>query len=349
MKRNYSIDAVKFVFSVIIVLYHLFHNNMQRCIGHTQIFKDIKPDMVCCGYIVECFLIIAGYYIYKSAIRENTSSIKNFVVARFVRLWPVYAFHLACICFWIGFKWEDVILNSSLLLCTGVSTEYRGIIWYIPPFFWCSILLFSILRLFELRRALLLVAALTYMAYVILINRPAGLDSRQVAYSCVSLGMLRVLGGLGIGVILGSIRDTFTLDMNHRTLRFVFLSVVELTCAFLLFRAFLAGKIFSNVMCYNIIFAIWFMCMLSGGGLVSRFLSVPIFAKLGKYCYSIYVMQQIGFWILRDTVWCNKELMEVHTGIMIGASVVFTVFLGILTYHLIEQPCINLHKRFFLK
>lgn len=346
--HNQALDSLKFIFSVIIVYYHLLHSNMKGCIGGTELYKVLSHACDGSCLIVECFLIIAGYFIYKTSVagRQNFAA---FTLSRFVRLWPVFAFYVLCAWALSGYNLESAILDLSFLRCTGISLEYKGIIWYIPPFFWCSVLLYAILRVFRKESALFIIAILTYLAYCFNLNNLNGEVGRHVIYSWLSLGMLRVLGGLGFGIMIAAGKECFckagatpTVSIG-KTLCF---SLIELICLSLLTYQFLIGKVFSNAMTTVIVFAILFSVMTSGGGYVSKLFSWAPLARLGKYCYSIYVMQQIAFWCMAKTIWkWSRDYWMGEPGIALVVSTLIAVGIGIITYHLVEQPCANWYKR----
>lgn len=344
--HNKAVDSLKFIFSVIIVYYHLLHSNMKGCIGGTALYKELSAACDGSGLIVECFLIIAGYFIYKTYVAGRQNFVQ-FTISRLVRLWPVFAFYVLCTWVLSGYKLESAILDLSFLRCTGISLEYKGIIWYIPPFFWCSILLYAILRLFQKEKALFIIAILTYLAYCFNLNTLKGGVGRHVVYTWLSLGMLRVLGGLGIGIMIAAGKEYFCKAEATPTCsrcRAICFTLIELVCLTLLTHQFLIGRMFSNAMTTVIVFVILFSVMTSGGGYVSRLLSWAPLANMGKYCYSVYVIQQVAFNIMNKTLWKWEGVAEIPM-LAVAVSTIVAVAIGIITYYLVEQPCASWHKR----
>lgn len=344
-RHNKAIDSLKFIFSVIIVYYHLLHANMKGCIGGTELYKELSAACDGSALIVECFLIISGYFIYKAYV-AGRQDLVQFTLSRLVRLWPVFAFYVLCTCVLSGYKLESAILDLSFLRCTGISQEYKGIIWYIPPFFWCSVLLYATLRLFQKEKALFIIAILTYLAYCFNLNNLKGGVGRHVVYSWLSLGMLRVLGGLGIGILMAAGKEYFCKAGATPAVsrcKAICFTLIELVCLTLLTHQFLIGRMFSNAMTTIIVFAILFFVMTSGGGYASRLLSREPLANMGKYCYGIYVMQQVAFNIMNKTLWKWGGLAEPR--LAVAASAMVAVVIGIITYHLVEQPCARWYKR----
>ena len=343
-----AIDSLKFIFSVIIVYFHLLHSNMKGTIGTTNVYAMLSKACDGSGLIVECFLIIAGFFIYRTFL-AGRQTLAGFSVSRVVRLWPVFAFYVLCAWALTSYTLENTILDLSFMRCTGISLEYKGIIWYIPPFFWCSILLYAILRVLEKEKALLVVALLTYAAYCLNLNNLTGGVGRRVVYSWVSLGMLRVLGGLGVGVLIGAgkeyLKGCFNSGPANRW-SLVGTTIVELVCLSLLTCHCVVGSLFGNAATAVILFSILFIMMTGSGGLISRCLGWAPLAKLGKYCYSIYVMQQIAFWCMAKTIWkWGKVYWMSEPVLAVAVSTLIAVVIGIITYYLVEQPCANWYKR----
>lgn len=343
-----AIDSLKFIFSVIIVYFHLLHSNMKGTIGTTDVYTMLSKACDGSALIVECFLIIAGFFVYRTFL-AGRQTLAGFSVSRVVRLWPVFAFYVLCAWALTSYTLENSILDLSFMRCTGISLEYKGIIWYIPPFFWCSILLFAIMRVLGKERALLVVALLTYVAYCLNLNNLKGGVGRHVVYSWVSLGMLRVLGGLGVGILIGAGKEYLNGSFSSGTMsrwRFMGNSIVELTCLSMLIYNFIIVRLFGNTATVVILFSLLFIIMTNGGGIVSRCLGWAPLAKLGKYCYSIYVMQQIAFWCMARTIWkWGKAYWLSEPVLAVAVSTLIAVAIGIITYYLVEQPCANWYKR----
>lgn len=241
------------------------------------------------------------------------------------------------------------MLDLSFLRCTGLSLAYKGIIWYIGPFFWASLLVYAVLKCLDRGKALLLIAILTYFCYAVNINIYNGGLGREVRLEILSTGFLRVLGGLCIGVLLGAVKDAFGSGETHRVsggrLRFWAISLVELLSMGLLMYNMLVERLFGNGFTTVILFAVLFLCLVSSGGMVTRLLSWRPLAYTGRWCYSIYVMQQVAFFAMARGYWkSHTELMQQYPGWSIGVSTLVAVLIGIATYYLVEAPIVKIYK-----
>ena len=347
MKRLHALDTVKFLFSIIIVFFHLFYSNMKPYIGETELFQLAAIAMRPSGAIVECFLIIAGYFIY-TGFKKANKSFATYVSDRLIRLWPVFAFYCLCCVFLVNCNFQDLFLDLCFLRCTGISLEYRGIIWYIPPFFWCSLLIYAILKAFSRQKAILLLAVLMYICYAVNINHLNGSLGRETIHKWLSLGMLHVMGGLCAGVLVAVIKEMwFQQDILSPKRKYVCISLIEALSLGTLTWHFLIEKLYNNAIISVIIFSILFLCLLSNSGLISRILSWSPLAYCGRFCYSIYVMQQISFWILARLYWKPyTESIQQHPALSIALSGICSILIGIATYYLVEAPAIKLWYRF---
>lgn len=143
------------------------------------------------------------------------------------------------------------------------------------------------------------------------------------------------MAGIGLGILIGKVLDEFTFIINHK-IKYILFSIIEISSFLFLFRYFLFGLKYKNAFIVIIIFTILLISFVKQYGILSRTLNLTIFSYLGKYAYSIYVMQQISFWILQKTLWKTQIIENVSICILI--SLIFSVILGVVTYYFIEKP-----------
>lgn len=172
----------------------------------------------------------------------------------------------------------------------------------------------------------------------------------------ISLGLLRALGGIGVGyliaVCLQSIKNmpsvrSFKPNKIQNFIICAIISVFEIgSLAMLMCHFLFVNKTYDNHFLVVIAFSVLFVCMVSTKGLLSRIFNNKFFGFFGKYAYSIYVMQTISFWILRDYVWKNSDYILNHGLRCIIISIAFAVAVGIITYYAVEKPCSKILKKF---
>lgn len=332
-----NIDSVRFLFSIIIVYFHILHRNIFKSLNEVQM-PNYEALALSCSHtylIVECFFIIAGFFLFKTFVCKKDLSFKDFVVDKIARLWPVLAFYLLL----EGFGYRQ-FLNLFFLQSIGISLESQGINWYISPFFWVLIFYFYLLKNFSLKAVNLVIALCVYFGFVININYLSGSFGRNVIFDFLNLGMLRALAGIGIGYFIGNfyMSKKDKIEKLNSKLSYILFSVFEvLTFGFLIYHFLFSPLQYKNHFIFVIVFSIFFILLLFKKGVVSNVLDkLPIY-KLGKYSYSIYVMQQLSFYWLRKSLWKYSSLLD-NVGLTITLSLLFSFIVGVLTYYLIEKP-----------
>lgn len=350
-EKNNSIEFLRFIFCVIIVYYHILHENIMDYIGANSTYMVLQGKCGWAGYIVECFLVIGGLYLYVAEQKKKERPFIERILDKFVRLWPVFAFYvLICVIFY-KMKIEEAVFEVCFLHCTGISLNFKGIIWYIAPYFWASLLIMLVLRSFNEKHSTLILGLTCYAGYLININYCHGGFGRATINNLLSLGFVRVYSGIAFGVLLAiflhQYENTFGKSLSkYKMLNTILYTFLEILCLATLVMKFLLGfGTWSNAFIIIILFSFLFVSFVKKNGIVSCMLDRKICGILGRYSYSIYVMQQISFYILRDTVWKNTSLLENHTYISLCISIVFSILVGVLTYHIIERPAIKLYQK----
>ena len=88
-----------------------------------------------------------------------------------------------------------------------------------------------------------------------------------------------------------------------------------------------------------------FVLFLINRGYISRFFNRPIFSSIGKYAFAIYIMQEVSFVFFKNYIWRNEILVTTYPVLTIFISLALSIFLGVLTYHLVENPCAKYLKK----
>lgn len=151
------------------------------------------------------------------------------------------------------------------------------------------------------RAAILTTGIIAALGYTFLVNYDCYFH-RGTTYGIVSMGLVRALAGIGMGLLIGlflehfaRLQSTFFSNTRIRTLIF---SAVEIGSAALLLKIFLFGGYCQNKFNVILLFSVLFCCFVQRFGVLSMLCDSRIFFHLGKYSYSIYVVQQISFVIL---------------------------------------------------
>lgn len=335
-----------------IVFMHILNRNIMPYTGGRGAYETMQRMTIESRFLVECFLIIAGYFLYGSFCKRQKSDDVSFIEFAFdkvARLWPVLAVSVIFSIFFEKLNAQNVLMDLMFLRCTGISETTKGIIWYVGPFFWGSLLVYGILKCFDKSKAALIFSVLAYFGYAININTGGGLG-RDVVLSFICLGLFRVISGISVGCLVAMGREAyierFGSPDDSSKIHTLLISVIELASFIVLMLYCLAGCIsFSNPFSIVIIFTVLFLCLLDGRGIISKITNNKVLAYPGRFAYSIYVMQQSAFYILSKTFWQNSGFLYDHPVMSMLISTALTVIFGVITYYLIEAPAVKLYKK----
>lgn len=352
MQKIRNIEALRFIFAIIIVYYHIMHNNLFKLYENFSVLQNFQKASTDGCIIVELFFVISGFFLYKTFEKHKSNTVFSFALNKLFRLWFVFAFAILC-CFVMSifgltkFNGYAEFLNLLFMQCNGISFSFKGINWYVSSFFWAILFYFVLLKTCSRNIANFLIALMTYFGYVGLVHIGFG---RDVAYNFISLGVLRGLAGIGFGYLVALLIENLSnVTMNfkiNRAISFISASAVEIYCFIFLMQNFVFHKIsYRNPMLFVFTFAILLILFVYKKGLLSTLLDNKLSEFLGKYSYSIYVMQQVVFYILQNTLWKNESLVLNHIYICLTISIIFSVITGIIVYHLVEKPCVSFSKK----
>ena len=360
LKKNgkyYNIEAIRFLFSVLIIYYHIFHSNIMNFTGGSAFYSRLKESSDYAGIIVECFFILSGFFLYYSYCKNPSKSAGQFVFDKFSRLWPVFFVATVAETFFYEAEIYPLFLNLLFLQSIGISPIVRGINWYVSSLFWVLIFYFVLLKYTKNKKKLnIFIGVIVYFSYMILLSAFNGGFGREVVYGVFSGALLRALAGVGLGYLIAvcaenvrnmpSVRN-FKPSAVQNILITAVISLCELAFFALLLVHFLyKEKAYEKQFIVVILYSGLLLCMLTEKGILSRLCNNKIIGSLGKYTYSIYIMQQTSFYILQRTLWKNTDFVQNHALRCIAVSVLFSVVLGIAVYYIIEKPSARLLKKF---
>lgn len=348
IQKHQNIEFLRFIMSIIIVYFHMIGSNISKYVSnpiYNELGKLCNNSYLC----VEMFFIIAGFFLYKSSQKEISFS--KFTIDKIARLWPMLFASIVITLIFKIFHFNNangytLFINSFFLQSIGVSLDYKGINWFISPFFWVMLFYFYLAKNYKEKNVLLAISLLVYFSLVGLINRFNGGFGRETFEIFFNGGVCRALSHIGIGFLIGKALSNIEFKKTtKKDLSFFIISLIEITiCGFILYH-FLAHPItYSNKLIFSIIFCILFICFIAKKGIISQLLENNVSQFLGKYSYSLYVMQQCLFWLLGATLWKSKTFVDMHPIINISLSLMLSFIISMGLYHIIEKPAQKLLK-----
>mgnify|MGYP002766012776 CR=1 FL=1 len=203
-KKYYSIECLRFVFAICIIYFHLLHSFIMPYTDDSAVYKTLAVDARYMKYIVECFFIISGYFLYRSIQRHPDRSFREFVRAKIARLWPVLACSI-CISMVLGKKsFTTSFLNLFFLQSSGIVSDWSGLNWYVSAFFIAEVFYFVLYKCFHNSAVMkLLILLLVCGGYAVNLFFMSGGFGRKMVYGVLNLGLARGIAGVGWGYMLG--------------------------------------------------------------------------------------------------------------------------------------------------
>lgn len=335
-KHINTIDCYRIFFIIVIIISHVgvFYN--PKLLDH---FRN--------GYMTaDFFFIIAGYFLV--SIFESKLSLKDFVIKKAVRLLPVYYVTNFLLYFfhpnWWNFK--AIFATATLTAETGIINLHclNGFAWFTVIYFWISIFYFCLFRKIKTHKCMILTSFLIIFSYLILYSVPNGDTIHfENIHRFFNGGVLRAIAGFGIGILINYSNKFIKLPSTKWS--FTLFSFLEFIILWFIFK----NTTLTNAIRYSIILTVPFCFLLYSTvnqlGIFSRVLNKKAFSFLGKYTYSIYLFQGIPLILFSQ----YKAFMALSHLIQLNLIFWCSILGGILLYHFIEAPCINLYKNFYLK
>lgn len=360
MKRLYNIEFFRFIFSLLIAYGHMMLFYLLPV--NADVFKwcNIRQTWDATLTIVDCFFIITGFFMFYTAANKKEITTLQFAKGKIIRLWPVYFFSF--VVFFIlskfkicSFNLYDDILNLLFLQCSGhkLSLGDSGYSWYISSLFWVSLFYFYILRNFSQKATELTIAIITFFSYILLLHQFKGGVGAHISPAILSLfvpGILRALGGIGLGYFVGKIFEALKNTTSQQvgfTAR-ILISTAELIVISFLIYNYTVKRVYDNVLLYILAFGLLLLLLALQAGKFSQLLDWKGFGYAGRYSYAIYIMHQPVFLVLKKYLW-NKQFVTANPIASVSIGISICLIAGIFTYHFIELPGKKLLSRILNK
>jgi len=320
-----------------------------------------------CYLMVDLFFILSGFimmHVYSKtfSISVPKTSFKQFLVARFARIYPLHFFSLLFLIIFVKFlpppdlQYKNVeslssIANNFLLLHSFyINKIYTWNIpsWSISAEWWCY-LAFPLLALFINKKKMIAIVVLilfiigSYCSIMYLLPRvnplyPAVPVPHNIN-STYDYGFLRGIAGFTLGMIMYA---AYQLPSAKKLLQNDFLAILIILLVFLTLHY--AGN---DAICV-ILFAMLVPAFAANNGFVHSACNNKALQYIGNISYSIYLMQ-----IFLQVPFSHGLRLPAVTGFGRGKLniaffpglrycclyIIFLILISSLTYYVIEKPC----------
>ena len=353
MERIKNIEFLRVIGCIAIILVHLFHTVLPKSLINIDIYNKLFNMTSNGAKAVDLFFILSGFFF---AYKLNThKTCWEFVKHKLIRLYPVLVFimiiyFLFSLTSSIVFTYYDNIL--TLLCLNGLGLTYKhinaGHFWYVSAMLWVLLFYYYLLKNYSKKNVNLFISLIILFSYTFILHANQGGigGTWQTYYNILNLGLLRALGGIGIGYFIGEWYKTNIEKINNwnsSTIQTILLSGLEFMTLYFIINNLILHKLkWFNQFIFIIAFTTIIMLFLVKKGIFSQILDNNICPNLAKYSYSLYMIHYPIFWYLRKTIWeLHPELIYAHPILNIILTLLLVITAGVLTYHFVEKPAVN--------
>ncbi len=320
MKRTYSLDFIKLLFTLIIVWHHLQ--------SHLD-FVVIKSGYIC----VEMFFIISGFFLYKNFVNKEKSALE-YTTSRIKKFYTIYIIGLVMMFIISEFNFEKIpqfIVEATMLQGTGIVSSWGGNIngpcWYFSVMIISGYFIYSLLKYNKDRFIKFEAPIIIMLTYTMMNGRLEDWDKILFFY----IPLWRGLAAMCIGTIIAYFVESnqFEKFKDFWRGRKVLLYIIEAICT--CFIAYLIAYKTNYVMLVLLLFPIIILSTQIEFSLLNEVLNKRIFMIVNKISFAIFVMHQpfIKLFSSISTLKNNSLLLICVTyGSVIMFSIVANAIIG---------------------
>lgn len=318
LPRIMNIEFLRVLFTLGIVCCHFF--------GKINIYSGG-------GQGVEFFFILSGFFLSLTFNPERKTL--EFAKSKFIRWIPLIIFG--------GFirhpKFSSIFYPLFFLQNTGLAYQdiANDTAWYLGVLFWVLIFYLSVFKTMKPEARNLFIGTLVFFLYIIC-ARAKGDARWGMVYSYFPRGLLLGIASVGLGCLLQQIcvRKEKTVVKKSMT---VFESIALLYVVSDIFVVPVAKEwIFRPIFHFILLYL-----FVRKEGAISNFFEKPVFAKMARYCLSIYLTHQY----LTANIFgiYEKKLIIFPPYVTVAGILTASILLGIFAYHIIEKPATRALKK----
>ena len=347
LQRLYNIDFLRLLFVVLIVYYHLIQRDYIQA-THVELLAHMKANALFLGDVGNMALFIVSGYFLLGSLEKKDKDFLQFSLHRLMRFWPTLCFAILCMGILGAFHLIKFDVGQNILNLFAITKSGTGLTlqltnlhtsWFVCTLFWASLFYYALYNNVKARNTFIFVVTLIVWFSCVLFVNSAGISARKVIYGFFSRIGMWSLGMIGLGILLRAFLSEIRIET--RKINYWIASVLEILLLSWLMYVCLIERFKESRMILVIAFSALFVLFIMNQGVLSQLFNKPWVSKIGRYTFSIYIMQEVGI----DSVkylWANIQ----GGGIcLVLLSVLICVILGVVTYHLIEKPISDFYRK----
>lgn len=335
-KREYSLDALK-VFAITIILFHHYQQ------GTGAVFKYVNfwDGKFYCGYFVELFFIISGYFCIRYVQKiEMGLNFKKYLIKKIQRLLPLLALSVCTEAFMLycynrheglelGLDLWQIFLNSIGVQIWGLTNTVtiNGPTWYLSVLLLCYIIFY--LLVYWARR---IKVPYSYL-YIILIFIGIAIETYNVSVPFLNGSIARGYMAFFTGVLLAQYLEKF--NQQKKKIELVSYIIFLSSLILIIFKY----EIISNGISYLMTFLIFpSLIIIIKSKWFDSIFNHKFIGTLGKITFGVYiwhepltVFRQLGQVVFSWDIDLNRLSSMILFAIAAWA-------VGTISYFLLEKP-----------
>ena len=282
LQRNSTVEALRFLTVLQICLWHMSY------------------PVTAAGFLgVEFFFILAGIFIYKTAVKPDGPGVFSWIINKLQKFYIkiVIALILTQTIYYEGFvakfheNWLHPILRliSELLMLQSIGTFEGGLnrpVWFFATLIYGGALVYALTKYYTKAsiRIIFPVIAITYFAYTFQNGTTESLENWDVI-GFIPLSLVRGICEMGFGVVIGYVY------FNYRDIFLRHLKALDMTAivSLILYLAIVIDN--RQLSQYALIFIPVLICTaLTQGSVFSKYLNGKIWIFLGALSFDIFLI-----------------------------------------------------------
>ncbi|MBR2286190.1 MAG: acyltransferase [Alphaproteobacteria bacterium] len=357
--KIFQLDLLRVIATVAIATFHLFSKRNLQHFAEIPMYSFLSSASRNGRWATDLFFILSGFLLVYTF--DAKSSVYQFIKKRVIRFWPVLVFIMGC--YFVSYLFGLYKFNLLWYMVTFFGLSGTGIagnhtvvtpFWYVSALLWVSAGLYFLMRHIDREKLNIIVLVLVLLAYTMLFQMPINFKQllfAQTWHGIINVGLLRAIGGIGIGYLIAQWYQNYIKRKANNTASInkdKFFSVAEIVgISALIYAFFLNTTMLRNVGFMLVLFVILLVIMLSNRGWLSQKLNKPTCINvLARYTYSLYMCHSFVYFLLRKVLWRPYPQIVISEPIgNVVLTIVCVIIMTLITYYGVEMPAKKLAKR----
>ncbi len=326
--RNYSIDFIKDIMTICVIIGHIYCVLFRREGEQLVIMQNVAVDV----FFVISGSFIAQYFDLHKEMSCKPQEIKafgrsmgngaektylHFVEKRLVRLYPMYILTAILWCAYRILQGNELELSKYFfqIFFLGSINSFagQGVEWYVSCLFWGSVILAGILSYARIKAVIyyfpMLMLVLVSMMHSLYGNLSLNGGGDRIINGIVSAGCLKALFGLLCGIELYYIAEYILkrYAFTNIAIKTVIVVSLELIATVGIAYCFTRREVGDTDWLVYLFFPILYLIIWTDNSIIYRFSNYKIWGILAQYTYTVYLTHMFVITVYKNYFWKSCE------------------------------------------